>query len=302
MTLTSVAGVEVGHWTDRAAVTGVTVITFPEPNRAVVELRGAAPGSRETALLRPEMRVETIQALVFVGGSAFGLAAADGVVRELEEDGRGHPTPLARVPIVPAAVIYDLGIGDPSARPGPAAGADAYRNRSEDVVAQGNVGAGMGAMIANWRGPEAVRKGGLGSSAVRAGDVTVGALAVVNAVGDVFDLDGVALSHGPTRPSWELAKPPGTSNTTLICVATDGALGTTDLLRVAVRAQDAVAACVRPGHSRYDGDAAFAVSCGSREANPDAVGEAAFVAVGEAIAAGVLAAESVAGVPSVTEG
>ncbi|MBT8217871.1 MAG: P1 family peptidase [Acidimicrobiia bacterium] len=291
MTLTGVPGIGVGHWTDLVGRTGVTVVTLPEPNRVVVEVRGAAPGSRELALLGPGMRVEQIQAIVLTGGSAFGLAAADGVVRALEADGRGHETLRGRVPIVPAAVIYDLLAGDPRARPGPDDGAAAYHAASTDPVEMGSVGAGTGALVAGWRGAEHMRRGGLGSSLERAGDALVGALAVVNAVGDVFTLEGEPLTGGPARPGPPAGPPAPLENTTLLVVATDARIERADLLRLAVRAQDAVAACVRPGHTRYDGDVAFAVSCGEIEADLDAVGEAAFVAAGDAITVALRLAE-----------
>jgi L-aminopeptidase/D-esterase-like protein len=285
MTLTAVPGIAVGHWTDLIGRTGVTVVTLPEPNRVVAEVRGAAPGSRELALLAPGMRVEQIQAIVLTGGSAFGLASADGVARALEADGRGHETLRGRIPIVPTAVIYDLLEGDPTARPGPLEGEAAYRAASTGAVAMGRVGAGAGALVAGWRGPEHLQKGGLGSAATTVEAATVGALAVVNAVGDVFTLEGEALTGGPLRPGPPAGPPAPLEHTTLVVVATDAHINRNDLTRLAVRAQDAVAACIRPGHTRYDGDVAFAVSCGDTEADLDAVGEAAFVAVGDAIAA-----------------
>ena len=290
MTLTSVPGIGVGHWTDAEARTGVTVVTLPEPNRVVAEVRGAAPGSRELALLGPGMRVEEIQAIVLTGGSAFGLASVDGVVQALEADGRGHEALKGPVPIVPAAVIYDLLAGDSTVRPGPEEGAAAYAAASSDPVEMGSVGVGTGALVAGWRGFEHMRRGGLGSAATRAGDATVGALAAVNAVGDVFTLEGEPLTGGPAKPGPPAGPPAPLENTTLVVVATDARIGRNDLLRLAVRAQDAIAACIRPGHTRYDGDVAFAVSCGETEADLDAVGEAAFVAVGEAIEAAVRSA------------
>ena len=287
MTITDVSGIEVGHWTSEEHATGVTVITFPEPNVATVEVRGAAPGSRETALLEPGMRVEQIQALVFSGGSAFGLATADGVTRSLAADGRGHPTPNGHVPIVPAAIIYDLNT-ESTFRPGAEEGAAAYDARSADEVVMGTVGAGTGATTSQWRGLDQSRPAGLGSAVVTTRGCTVGALAVVNAVGDVFSLEGVPLTggdHAPGPP--ELVIPPHTQ-TTLIAVATDARLDRANLYRLAIRAQDAVAACIRPSHTRYDGDAAFAVSCGELDGDPDALGEAAFVATGRAIEAAIL--------------
>ncbi len=296
--LTDVAGVAVGHWTDLDAATGVTVVSLPEPNRTAVEVRGAAPGTRETALLAPGMRIENIQAIVFSGGSAYGLAAADGVVRELEKDGRGHETMNGIVPIVPSAIVYDLGIGDPAARPGPEEGAAAYRAATSDPVAMGSVGAGTGAVVGGWRGFQHFKKGGVGSHALEVDDATVGALVVLNAVGDVFRLEGTPLTGGDPVPPLHGGSRPLGVNTTLVCVCTDASLSRPDLMRITVRSQDALAACLRPGHTRYDGDAAFAVSCGERTVSPDAVGEAAFVVVGRAIEAAVRHAEPLAGIPA----
>ncbi len=293
MTLTAVPGVEVGHYTDEVALTGVTVMTFPEPNVATGEVRGAAPGTREMALLQPGSRIENIQALVFSGGSAYGLASADGVVSSLAADGRGHRTLNdIIVPIVPTAIIFDLVVGDPDVRPGPSEGAAAYAARSTQPVPMGSVGAGTGATVAGWRGRQAVRKGGVGSASVAAGEAVVGALAVVNAVGDVFSLEGEPLTGGPLVPPISPQAPTQAelADTTLVAVATDASLTRTDLMRLTVRAHDAIGACVRPGHTRYDGDVVYAVSCGAVDADPDAVGEAAFVAVGRAIEAGVRAA------------
>lgn len=281
-TITAVEGVEVGHWTSDDHGTGLTVMVFPEPNVAAVEVRGAAPGSRETSLLRPEMRVQQIQALVFTGGSAFGLAAVDGVVRELAADGRGHPTRNGPVPIVPAAVIYDL--DRPSGfRPGPAEGADAYRSRTAEPVPTGRVGAGRGATTSQWRGPQAVQASGLGSALVESGGGRVGVLAVVNAVGDVFTLEGRSLTGGHPVPGPPASAVTPNTNTTLVAVATDARLERSDLIRMCMRSQDAVAVCVRPAHTRYDGDAVFAISCGSAAPDHDALGEAAFVATARAI-------------------
>lgn len=284
--ITDVPGVRVGHWTDLEARTGCTVVVFPEPNVATVEVRGAAPGTRETDLLRPGMRVEQIQAILLTGGSAFGLAAADGVVRQLAAEGRGHPTPAGPVPIVPAAVIFDLMVGNPAVRPGPEEGAAAYRVAGASAVTSGRVGAGAGATVAKWRGFEQARDGGLGTAALVVGDHTVGALVVVNGVGDVFTLEGEALTGGPGFSAAAPSVRP-LENTTLAVVAVDAALGRSELTRLAVRAQDAIGACLRPAHTRFDGDAAFAVACGSAVGDPDVLAEAAFETVGRAIAAAV---------------
>lgn len=294
-TITAVPGVAVGHWTDPAAATGVTVITFPEPNVAAAEARGGAPGTRETALLAPGMRVETIQALVFAGGSAFGLAAADGVMQELAAAGLGHPTPAGPVPIVPAAIIFDLIVGEAKA-PTAADGAAAYRNRVEEPVPLGNVGAGSGATVAKWRGFEEMRKSGLGSAVVRVGDATVGALVVLNAVGDVIDLDGNWVT-GPGDGAATFGEIPA-DNTTLVAVATDAAASRSDLARLCVRAHDALAATLRPAHTRFDGDIVFAVSCGAAAADLDQLGEAVFDVTAESILVAARTADAVAGIPA----
>lgn len=293
MTITRVEGVRVGHWTDPVGLTGCTVVVFPEPNVAAVEVRGAAPGTRETALLQPGMLVEQIQAIVLSGGSAFGLATADGVMRMLEADARGHPTVGGPVPIVPAAVVYDLAEGDASARPGAEAGAHAYADADSRPVELGRVGAGTGCTVGKWRGARI--PGGLGSAAVIGDGFTVGALAVVNAVGDVFTLEGEPLSGGSIVPGSPQAAPAVGENTTLVVVASDARIGRAELTRVAVRAQDALAVTLRPAHTRYDGDTCFAVSCGRRDVSVDAVAEAAFEAVGRAVESAMGAGRSPVG-------
>lgn len=282
-TITAIAGVEVGHWTDSAAGTGCTVISLPEPNVVGVEVRGAAPGSRETALLEPGMRVEQCQAILLTGGSAFGLAAADGVVNALAEEGRGHETGVVRVPIVPAAVIFDLYPGDPSKRPGPEEGAAAYRSRNGEAVVTGLVGAGTGATVAKWRGFENMVPGGVGSAVRQAGDAKVGALVVLNSVGDIFSISGESLTGGPHEPGPPQLVPPSFTNTTLVVVATDAAISRVELGRLCVRAHDALATCVRPAHTRFDGDIAFGVSCGSVDGDVEALAEAAYGATAAAI-------------------
>ncbi len=282
-TITAVPGIRVGHWADREALTGCTVVELPEPNVVAAEARGAAPGTREYALLQPGMRVEQAQAIVLTGGSAFGLAAADGVVRCLEADGRGHETPVARVPIVPAAVLFDLGVGNPAVRPGPAQGEAAYRSLSDRPVEAGPVGAGTGATVAKWRGFEHRKMGGLGSDLRMAGGARVGALVVVNALGDVFALDGEPLTGGRHEPGPPRFLEQASPNTTLVVIATDARLSRIDLGRLVVRAHDALAVCVRPVHTRFDGDVVFAVSCGNVEVDVETLGEAAFGATGGAI-------------------
>lgn len=288
-TITAVPGIEVGHWTDREHMTGCTVVVLPEPNVIAGDARGGAPGSREYALLQPGMRVEQAQAILLTGGSAFGLAAADGVMRGLEADGRGHETAVGRVPIVPAAVLFDL-YPDFDIRPGADEGEQAYRAASAEPVESGLVGVGTGATVAKWRGFEHMKPGGLGSSAESADGAVVGVLVAVNAVGDVFTMEGKALTGGDPIPGPPRLVPGAFTNTTLVVVATDARLSRLELFRLIVRAHDALAVCVRPVHTRYDGDMAFGASVGNVDADVDILSEAAFAATGRAIENAVKAA------------
>ncbi len=284
-TITLVPGVEVGHTTDNDAMTGVTVIAFPTPNVAVVDIRGGGPGTRETGILGDAIKPVPVDAIVFSGGSAFGLGSADGVMAELELLGRGVPTPFGNVPIVPGAIIFDLALGNGTVRPTPGDGAAAFRARSRDVVPMGSVGAGTGATINKWAGLVGIRKSGIGSFAMKVGDATVGALVVLNAVGDVVSGE----LYDRNDPSANLA--PGLTldiaqNTTLVCVATDaGITDRNELRRIAIRVHDALGATIVPAHTRYDGDTAFVVSTGvaTDRDDVDLVAEAAFRCVAESI-------------------
>ena len=281
--ITAVPGVEVGHWSDSEASTGCTVVVLPEPNVVAGEARGAAPGTREYALLQPGMRVTQAQAFLLTGGSAFGLSAADGVVEGLVADGRGHDTGVVKVPIVPAAVIFDLFPGDPSVRPGSAEGRSAYESAVPDAVQSGLVGAGTGATVGKWRGFEHMKPGGLGSAARTVEGATVGSLVVVNAVGDAFTIEGESLTGGQHEPGPpQLFVEPG-ANTTLAVIVTDAKMSRAELGRLVVRAHDAFAVCLRPAHTRYDGDVVFAASAGDGSADVEALAEAAFGATAAAI-------------------
>ena len=291
MTISDVTGVRVGHWSDRPAGTGCTVVLLP-PAGAVagVDVRGPAPGTRETELLRPGMLVERVHALCLCGGSAFGLAAADGVMRFLRERGVGVETGGVRVPIVPAAVIFDLATGSDLTYPGPEEGyaacldAEAAAGRP---LAGGQVGAGSGATVGKLRGRERAVRGGLGSAAVRLpGGPLVGALAVVNAVGDIVDEAGRLLAGVDARRlllEEGLSQPPLIGvNTTLGVVATDAALDKAQCGRLAQLAQDALAIAVRP-RTMFDGDTVFALSTGTAEADLTSLGAAAVEALRAAI-------------------
>lgn len=253
-----VPGLRVGHWTDAVGRTGCTVLLFDGPTVASVDVRGGAPGSVETALLDPWRTAVGVHAVVLTGGSAFGLASADGVRRWLDERGIGLRIATVRVPLVAGAVIFDLLAGDPGARPDAAAGYAACE-AATDVPAEGQVGGGTGATVAKLTG-DRTRRGGLGIATVRAGDATVTAIAVVNAVGGIWDDESgawvAAVPPGPPAPP-----PPGAS-TTIACVVTDALLDKPQAFRVAGVAHDGLARAVRPAHTDLDGDAIFCVSVG----------------------------------------
>ena len=286
-TITAVEGVAVGHYTDTEAMTGVTVLTFSEPNVGVVDVRGGAPGTRELAIFGEAIKPVTVNALVFSGGSAFGLASAQGVVDELEAEGKGAPTPTGPVPIVPTVILYDLMVGRSDIRPTASNGQSAYLARSRDPVAMGGVGAGTGATVGKLAGIEHATASGIGSASVQVGDATVGALVAVNAVGDVYSLNGERITGSVEADLLARQNLGLGQNTTLIAIATDAMVERAEMRRMAVRAHDALGATIRPAHTRYDGDTAFVVSCGVREANTDGLVEAAFETVATAILAAI---------------
>jgi L-aminopeptidase/D-esterase-like protein len=286
--ITEVQGVRVGHWTDAEARTGCTVVLLPDDGAvAGVDVRGAAPGTRETDLLRPGMLVERAHAVCLCGGSAFGLAAADGVMRYLRERDIGIAVGVARVPIVPAAVIMDLGVGRPES-PGPEAGYNACLAATAEPPAEGRVGAGTGATVGKLLGPDHASPGGVGTAAVRLpGGAVVGALAVVNGVGDVHDHDGRLLAGAG---GWQallrggpVHEPAPGGNTTIAVVATDARLDKGQCSRLATQAHDGLALAVRPAHTLYDGDTVFALSVGEVEADAISLGAAAAEAMWQAI-------------------
>jgi L-aminopeptidase/D-esterase-like protein len=323
----------VGHWTDPVGLTGCTVVVPPPGNQAAASVRGGGPGTRETDLLQPQAHVEGVSALLLTGGSAFGLAAAQGVVDWCERRGLGYGRFGRPIPIVPAAVLFDLGIGDWEARPGPAEGEAACLAAATAEGPLGNVGAGMGATVGKTAGPDHMTKGGLGWAVVEAGPVTVGALAAVNAGGDVLDEDGSVLAGarvpGGARTALRelLANPPGPDgevpptggppwrspgspraepvppggSTTLGVVATNAALGKAEVHRVAVQAHDGMARAINPVHTSFDGDTVFAVAVPRVPAPMDLVAFLAEEALAAAIRAGVRAAGPVAGIPAASD-
>ena len=282
--ITDVGGIRVGHWTGPDA--GVTVVWAPAGTVGSGEVRGGAPATREVELLDPARLVGRVDAVVLAGGSAFGLAAADGVVRFLADRGQGFPTSAGPVPIVVAAALFIL----PAERlPGPAEGEAAAVDAARGAPAvSGSIGAGRGATVGKWRGREHAVAGGLGTAAVAADSATVGALVVCNAVGDVIGPDGRVLagSRAPAgAPSFPDTGP--LENTTLVVVATDARLTKADCHLVAQSAQDGLAQAIHPAHTRYDGDVAVALATGDVEAHPDRLRAAAAEVVTLAVRAAV---------------
>lgn len=327
-----VPGVRVGHATDGEALTGCTVVLTEGGAAAAVDVRGAAPGTRETALLAPGRTVDRVHAVLLTGGSAFGLAAADGVMGWLRERGVGFATAAGPVPIVPSAVLFDLAFGTPK-HPDAAMGraaCDAALTDPDTPLTQGNVGAGTGATVGKLRGPDGAVKGGLGSASVQLtlgelGTVTVGALVAVNAVGDIHDPATGAIVAGMRAPAggwldsfaqlrggFPASSAPGATetgaeagtNTTIAVIATDAPLDGSSAYRLAQNAHDAFARTIWPCHTPFDGDTIFALSTAPGPIEPRALAAlsaAAEAVLSRAIIRGVAQAVGAGGLPSATE-
>ena len=300
--LTAVPGIKVGHYTLAERPTGCTVVLTEAGAVAGVDVRGGAPGTRETDLLNPVNHVQKVHAIVLAGGSAFGLDAATGVMRYLEEKDIGYDARVAKVPIVPAAILFDLGVGGkPKVRPDADCGYRAARAATDGPVSEGNVGAGAGATVGKTQGPGRAMKAGIGTAAITLpGGLVIAALAAVNALGDVVDpatgevvagvrtADGEGLADvrvllrrgGPGGPG---GHPEG--NTVIAVVATNAALTKTQASKVAQMAQDGLARAIVPAHTPYDGDTVFALATGARAAE---VGDDELTLIGS-LAAEVLA-------------
>ena len=294
--ITDVVGIMVGHASDAHAATGCTVIVCRQGAVGGVDVRGSAPGTRETDALRPMTLVERVHAVLLTGGSAFGLAAADGVVRYLEEQGIGFDAVVAKVPIVPAAVIFDLMIGSATVRPTAEMGYAAARGASAGPVDEGSVGAGTGATVGKVLGPQTAMKGGVGTWAVSLpGGVIVGALVVVNAFGDVINdgtgqvLAGARDPHtghflNTAQALMGGTRAPGFSaNSTVGVIATNAALTKEQANKLAQVGHDGLARVISPVHTMFDGDTVFALSAGVAKADFMAVGTAAVHAIAESI-------------------
>ncbi len=316
--ITDVPGILVGHATDLKAMTGCTVILAENGAVSGVDQRGGAPGTRETDALRPMHLVEKAHAVLLAGGSAFGLDAATGVMRFLEEKGVGFDSGFARVPIVPAAVLYDLGIGLANVRPDANMGYTACQNASKQAPAEGNVGAGAGATVGKILGMTQAMKSGIGTASIDLGaGLIVGAIVAVNALGDIVDpatgkiLAGVRSISTHAQP--QLADTLATMksllgkaalrissahNTVIGVVATNASLNKEETNKVAQMAHNGLARTIRPAHTMYDGDTLFALSTGRKRADVNIVGAYAAECVAAAILRAALQASSTHGFPA----
>jgi L-aminopeptidase/D-esterase-like protein len=311
--LTDVPGIRVGHFTEVRRPTGCTVVLTDRPAVAGVDVRGSAPGTRETDLLSPVNTVDRIDAVLLSGGSAFGLDAAGGVVRFLEERARGWETSAGRVPIVPAAILFDLALGDASIRPDAAAGYEACRSASSGAMREGNVGAGTGASVGKLLGMDRAMKGGLGTVALKVDSLVVAALAAVNCVGDVRDPETGDILAGARNEAGDgfadlrrllrsrnltVAARSG-ENTTLAVVATNAAFSKAGMTKIAQMTHDGFARAINPVHLPSDGDTVFALSLGEETAfSLSQVGALAAEAAAAAIARAVRSATSLPKLPA----
>jgi L-aminopeptidase/D-esterase-like protein len=313
-TLTAVTGIKVGHHTLSERPTGCTVILAEQGAVGGVDVRGSAPGTRETDLLNPTNLVEKVNAIVLAGGSAFGLAAADGVVKYLEEKHVGFSTAAGVVPIVPAAILYDLQVGTGSIRPGPDCGYAAARAATSDPVVEGNVGAGAGATVGKLMRADRAMKGGVGSAAIEVpGGLVVAAIVAVNAAGNVMDpTTGQFIAGGRTDDGRGIADlramlrggPSGRArpieNTTIGVVATNATLTKAQATKLAQMAHDGYARSIYPSHLMIDGDAIFTLAIGTRSETPDVnrLGALAADVMSDAIVRAVRAATGIPGYPA----
>lgn len=266
--ITEIKGIKVGHYTDKQAMTGCTAVLIEGGAVGGVDVRGSAPGTRETDLLRGYNAVERLQAIMLTGGSAYGLDTASGAMQYLEEKGLGTDVGVGVVPIVPAAVIFDLAVGDPKVRPGKAEGYLACQAATDGPVERGSVGAGTGATLGKCMGPQHAAKGGVGTACITLpGGAKVAAIVVVNALGDAYDpatgeLVAAATVDGVKVPFFNALSAPGPAagNTTIGVIATDAALTREEANKLASMAHDGLAMAIRPVHTSMDGDTIFGIS------------------------------------------
>ena len=311
--VTEVGPLFIGQVENPEAATGCTVFIAPQGMRAGLDVRGGGPASRESQLLNPLMAAQSIHAIVLAGGSAYGLGAANGVIRYLEEKGIGYDTGYALVPLVAQSDIYDLSVGDASVRPDAAMGYEAARTAMETPnYRDGNYGAGCGATVGKFAGMDYCMKSGIGSYAVQIGELKIGAIVVVNALGDVYDWktgqqiagllteekDGLRSTSEYMRLSYAVIENKFTGNTTICVVFTNASFNKAQLCKIAGMAHDGFARSINPVHTSADGDSIYAVSVGDVAADQDLVGALCAEVVSEAIVRAVKNADGAYGFPS----
>lgn len=324
--ITDVRGIKVGHHTDSLALTGCTVILYEDGAVGGIDQRGGAPGTRETDLLRPMHMVNKVHGIILSGGSAFGLDTASGVMKYLESKNIGFNTGVARVPIVPSAILFDLGIGDPKVRPDASMGYKACQHASTDPPAEGNEGAGTGCTVGKILGPGRAMKSGIGTASLEiGGGVIVGAIIAVNAFGDVIDPNnGEIIAGTRSKKSGEFKRGQreyfensldvmktfigrssmgvmGRGNTVIGVVATNAKLDKNGANKVAQMAQNGVSRTIKPAHTLLDGDTIFTMATGKRKADVSVVGTFAAEVVAQAIIRGVRAASLAGGFPGLSD-
>lgn len=324
ISITSIPGFSFGHHTDLDAATGCTAIVAREGATGGVDVRGAAPASRETDLLRPENTVEQVHAVILSGGSAYGLEAASGAARELEVHGIGLDVGVGRVPIVCSSCLFDLGLGRSDVRPSSESGIlavrDALSRSASDPLAEGSVGAGTGATVGKLAGPERSMKAGLGARAFQLGELQMGAVSAVNAVGNVVDpatlapiagmraasdsMEVLDMEEAMISMASQMTMPLDRTNTTISCIVTNAALSKAQATKIAQMAADAYAHTIRPTHTSNDGDTIYVLASGALDAAAsaaypiDLMGLVATHALEAAICAGCTTAEGLFGLPS----
>jgi L-aminopeptidase/D-esterase-like protein len=326
ITITNVPGIKVGHVTDLEALTGCTVILCENGAVGGVDQRGGAPGTRETDLLRPLHMVNSVHGILLAGGSAFGLDAASGVMRYLDEKGIGFNTGIAKVPIVPAAILYDLGVGSSTIRPNAEMGYKACQIANSDPPSEGNVGAGTGCTVGKILGPNQAMKSGIGSAAFRLnGGIIIGAITAVNAFGDIISPENneiIAGARSKNNKLFPLGAPgyfantlqlmqssigktalrfASRSNTVIGVVATNAKLSKNGANKVAQMAQNGLARTIRPAHTMLDGDTIFTIATGEKKADVSLVGAYAAEVVAQAIIRSVKTSTSILGIPSIND-
>ena len=303
---------KIGHYTDEENATGCTVILCPESNIASCYVAGSAPGSRELALMSPERKIQSINAILLTGGSAFGLNAAAGVMTYLEEKNIGYDTSFAKIPLIPTAVIYDLNIGNAKIRPVAENAIIACNNARYDNLLQGSIGAGTGATVGKWYGLEHCMKGGIGIAHHEKDVARISALCVVNAVGDIIDEKGNIIA-GAIRKSgdflagkdsttrWNLPKVGMSENTVLCAILTNVRMNKVQAYNMAKRGQNGLARAVCPANTSFDGDVIFTVSSNEVDFDLEYLYEAGADVVRRAIISSVKFAHSIAGIPACSE-